>query len=227
MTSAQPTPAARTLAAAGPATGPGGGPRKVQQIIEAPLSLRERKKLKTRQGLRREAYRLFGEQGYDATTVDQIAAAAEVSPSTFFRYFATKEDLVLTDEYDPAILAALRSRPADEPFMTTARKVLLVLLAEVYESDHDELLARMRLVNEVPGLRARLAVQTTQSRDLILGALTDRSGGEPTLEMRVAAAGLMAAVTEVILYWADTGGRDHLVDLMSRALDTLEHGLDI
>ncbi|MFE3151052.1 TetR/AcrR family transcriptional regulator, partial [Streptomyces sp. NPDC059218] len=62
--------------------------------------LRERKKLRTRIAIRQAAYRLIAEQGYEATTVEQIAAAAEVSPSTVFRYFPAKEDIVLTDEYD-------------------------------------------------------------------------------------------------------------------------------
>lgn len=77
--------------------------------MQPQLGLRERKKLKTRVAIRRATYRLIAEQGYDATTVEQIAEAAEVSPSTVFRYFPTKEDIVLTDEFDPVIVAALRA----------------------------------------------------------------------------------------------------------------------
>src|ERR1700759_1640182 len=73
--------------------------------------LRERKKARTRASLREHALRLFREQGYQATTVEQIAAAAEVSPSTFFRYFPTKEDLVLQDDMDTRMMAALERQP--------------------------------------------------------------------------------------------------------------------
>src|SRR6202162_1207998 len=73
--------------------------------------LRERKKARTRASLREHALRLFREQGYQATTVEQIAAAAEVSPSTFFRYFPTKEDLVLQDDMDTRMVEALARQP--------------------------------------------------------------------------------------------------------------------
>ena len=80
--------------------------------IKHPGSLRERKKARTRASIREHALRLFRERGYDATTVDQIAAAAEVSPSTFFRYFPTKEDVVLRDDLDDRILEAFARQPA-------------------------------------------------------------------------------------------------------------------
>ena len=77
------------------------------------LGLRERKKIKTRQAIRREAFRLIDENGYATTTVEQIAEAAEVSPSTFFRYFPSKESLLLADDLDPLILAAFEAQPPD------------------------------------------------------------------------------------------------------------------
>ena len=84
--------------------------------------LRERKKAKTRAAIREHALRLFRERGYSATTVEQIAAAAEVSPATFFRYFPTKEDVVLWDEYDALIWEMLDQRPGDEsPLQATAK----------------------------------------------------------------------------------------------------------
>src|SRR5207249_11115573 len=81
--------------------------------MTTPPGLRERKKRKTRWAIQEHALRLFAQQGYDATTVEQIAAAADVSPSTFFRYFPTKEDVVIEDEYDALIVAAMAAAPAD------------------------------------------------------------------------------------------------------------------
>ena len=75
--------------------------------------LRERKKAKSRAVIQQQAMRLFTEKGYEATTVEQISEAAEVSPSTFFRYFPTKEDVVLYDSLDPILLEAIRTQPAE------------------------------------------------------------------------------------------------------------------
>ncbi|MDV9200806.1 TetR/AcrR family transcriptional regulator, partial [Streptomyces sp. Wh19] len=119
--------------------------------------LRERKKLRTRIAIRQAAYRLIAEQGYEATTVEQIAAAAEVSPSTVFRYFPAKEDIVLTDEYDGVLAAALRGRPAGEPPLESLRHVLAEVLAEFLATGEQELRQRTRLMVEVPAVRARTA----------------------------------------------------------------------
>ena len=75
--------------------------------------LRERKKAKSRAVIQQQAMRLFTEKGYEATTAEQISEAAEVSPSTFFRYFPTKEDVVLYDSLDPILLEAIRTQPAE------------------------------------------------------------------------------------------------------------------
>ncbi|WP_079008907.1 TetR family transcriptional regulator [Streptomyces sp. XY431] len=208
------------------ATAPPAGPgNPIQAMLEAPLSLRERKKLKTRQTIRREAYRLIAEQGYENTTVDQIAAAAEVSPSTFFRYFATKEDLVLTDEYDPAMIDALLARPADEPFLRSCREALIGLLRQLLEHEREELLVRMRLTKDVPALRARMIDTGNEPQRLYLTVLTRRAGvREPTFAMRITAAAIGAATTETVLQWAESGGSEDIAELVHRTFAILEDG---
>src|ERR1700716_2088893 len=120
------------------------------------VGLRERKKAKTRAAIQRHALRLFREQGYDATTVDQIAEAAEISPSTFFRYFPTKEDVVLEDEYDPLIIEGLLAQPADLPPLEAVRRTVREILGALPDEEETRIYQRIQLSLEVPVLRARM-----------------------------------------------------------------------
>src|SRR5713101_2274261 len=126
---------------------------------EAPAAprpgLRERKKARTRAAIREHALRLFREQGYAATTVDQIASAAEVSPSTFFRYFPTKEDVVLQDDFDVLALEVFEALPAELSPIAAFRAAA----ATIFGTLAPEELARFRettaLTMSVPEIRAR------------------------------------------------------------------------
>ncbi len=89
--------------------------------------LRERKRLETLHRIQEEALRLFDEQGYDATTIEQIAEAAGVSPSTFYRYFPVKEDVVVQDEYDPLIVEVFESQQEGTAPLEALRAVLAAL----------------------------------------------------------------------------------------------------
>ncbi|MFI6058477.1 TetR/AcrR family transcriptional regulator [Streptomyces sp. NPDC051286] len=192
------------------------------------LGLRERKKLKTRIAIRRATYRLISEQGYDATTIEQIAEAAEVSPSTVFRYFATKEDIVLTDEYDPIMEAALRNRPADEPPLESLRFIITTALTAFLASEEEELRQRTRLMVEVPAIRARMTETMSDTAKVLAQALADRSGRSPdALEVRVFIAAVLGALREVTLYWGEHGQEGDLIAMINQALDTLESGLTL
>ncbi|MCP9970969.1 TetR family transcriptional regulator [Actinomadura madurae] len=92
-----------------------------------PPGRRERKKQRTREALVDAAFTLFAEKGFDATTVEEIADAVDVSSRTFFRYFASKEDVALTfqEEQTRAVMAALAERPPDEPIMTALRHTVV------------------------------------------------------------------------------------------------------
>ncbi|WP_328320439.1 acyl-CoA-like ligand-binding transcription factor [Streptomyces sp. NBC_00388] len=190
--------------------------------------LRERKKLKTRQAIRREAYRLFAEHGYAATTVERIAGAAEVSPSTFFRYFPTKEDVVLDDEYAPMVSAALRSRPAGEPVVDAIRHALTGSLAGLLDADREELLFRIRLALTVPAIRIRAVEEQLRSQDAVAELIVERTGRPlGDLEVRCAAAAITAVFATVVRHWAEGGGAGDLARLYDRQLSLLAHGLRV
>ncbi|MGK5638098.1 TetR/AcrR family transcriptional regulator [Streptomyces sp. URMC 126] len=190
------------------------------------LGLRERKKIQTRQAIRAAAYRLFEEQGYDATPVDQIAEAADVSPSTVFRYFPTKEDIVLTDEYDPLLEAALRSRPADEPPLRAIRNTVLGAMRDILGDDSPEMRMRNRLIRDVPSLRARSGEGMGKSARMLCSVLAQRTGRpEGDVELRIATTAVLAAMQEALMVWVDEGQTGDPVDYLRRALDVLERGL--
>ncbi|WP_425472016.1 TetR/AcrR family transcriptional regulator [Streptomyces piniterrae] len=190
--------------------------------------LRERKKIKTRQAIRRAAYRLFEEQGYDATPVDQIAEAAEVSPSTVFRYFPTKEDIVLTDEYDGLLEEGIRARPADEPMVESIRQVTVEALRRFATADRTELAQRARLVREVPAIRGRTAENTARDAAMISAVLAERTGRPvDDLEIRVISTAILAALQEALLCWGEEGSTADLEDLIHQTLDVLARGLTL
>ncbi|MEU6219482.1 TetR family transcriptional regulator [Streptomyces sp. NPDC047022] len=196
---------------------------------EPRLGLRERKKIKTRMAIRRATYQLVQEQGYDATTIEQIAEAAEVSPSTVFRYFPTKEDIVITDEYDPLLEEELRARPADEPLPDSLRHVIRSALRRSMSGDYEtpaEMRLRSRLMVEVPAVRARMNESMSVSGQMMCRVVAERTGRDPDdLEVRVYCMGVFGALLEASRYWAEHGQEGDLGDYAVRALDVLEHGL--
>ena len=169
--------------------------------------LRERKKELTRAAIQREALRLISQRGYDATTCEQIAAAAEVSAATLFRYFPTKEDIVLQDGYDPVIAAAVVARPGGEPPLVAVRLGFADALAEVYTGEVETIRRRTALILSVPALRSRAREQSDSLVGHLGQALTRRGGADAgSLEIEVAAAACAAAVSVAVERWASQGG---------------------
>ncbi len=188
--------------------------------------LRERKKTKTREAIRAATYALVKEQGYDATTIDQIAERAEVSPSTVFRYFPTKEDIVLTDEQDPILLALLRSRPAREAVADTMRYVMREGARMGFDEDPDMARLRTHLMVQVPAVRSRMMESMSVLGRMLCVAIGERSDRDPdSLEVRVYTMSLLGGLMETALYWGEHGHEDDFGALLDRTLDVLEHGL--
>jgi AcrR family transcriptional regulator len=165
----------------------------------SPAGLRERKKAKTRAAIREAAMTLFEQQGYSSTTVEQIAEAAEVSPSTFFRYFPTKEDVVITDDWDPLIADVIRAQPPE----ASAADALLAGIRKVIETATPADMAaerrRQRLFQDVPELRVRYTQQLTDAIDLFAGVLAERAGLDaPDLTQRAIAGALIGVAMAVL-----------------------------
>ncbi|MFE9658742.1 TetR family transcriptional regulator [Streptomyces sp. NPDC005955] len=204
-----------------PATAPPPSP-----VDPSQLGLRERKKLKTRVAIREATYRLIAEQGYEATTVEQIAQAAEVSASTVFRYFPTKEDIVLTDEHDPVMEEALRNRPAEEPLLDSLRHVLRQTMEHSMRHEPEVTKLRMRLMAEVPAVRSRSLESMSVTGGMLCRVIAERTGRDPAeLEVRAYAMGLVGTLFETSRYWAERDYPDDIGDLLDRALTVFAQGL--
>jgi AcrR family transcriptional regulator len=157
--------------------------------------LRERKKAKTRAAIQEEALRLFREHGYAATTVEQIAEAAEVSPSTFFRYFPTKEDVVLYDELDPVIIATFDAQPPDLDTITAFRRTISSVFVALPDVDREQQMERSQLILEVPELRMRMLDQLGGMIDLFASMIGRREHRDPAdLTVRTLAGAILGAL---------------------------------
>src|SRR6202165_5730466 len=186
--------------------------------------LRERKKQKTRESIQREAMRLIEKQGYDQTTIEQIAAAVEISPSTFFNYFPSKEDVVLYDAYDPVLAKLMLERPADEPLSISFRRVLEEM-GGIFDRDRSIILARGRLWFEVPALRARLFEELEKAQVFMTAQIAQRSGREvDDFETRVAVMVMVAAAMEAMREWMRRDGKGSFFALINQALELVAVG---
>jgi AcrR family transcriptional regulator len=166
----------------------------------AEAGLRERKKARTRASLRQHALRLFGEQGYQATTVEQIAAAAEVSPSTFFRYFPTKEDVVLQDDMDTRMVEAFARQPRDLSPIAAVRSATLEAWASFNPEEWTHIRESAKLSVYVPEIRARAMNEFSRTVDVIAEAVATRVGRAPDdLQIRALAGAVVGVVVAVIL----------------------------
>ena len=188
--------------------------------------LRERKKARTRAAIREHALRLFREKGYDDTTVEQIAEAAEVSPSTFFRYFPTKEDVVLQDDMDLLWLEAIQEQPPELSPIAALRAAVHTAFARLGESDWAQLRETTGLAMAVPAVRARMLEELARTTQVLAEAVAQRSGRDPSdFAVRTLAG---AAVGVAMAAWFDEGGDPMAFDdqtKLANFAERFEHGL--
>ncbi|HEY2130351.1 MAG TPA: TetR family transcriptional regulator [Streptosporangiaceae bacterium] len=195
---------------------------------DRPTGLRERKKAKTRAAIREHALRLFREQGYGGTTVEQIAEAAEVSPATFYRYFPTKEDVVLQDDLDVLTLGSLEQQPAELSPLAAVRAAMAEAQAGFTAEERQRFRETTELTVSVPEIRARALDEFARTIDVFAAVMAERTGREPDdSEVRTLAGAIFGVILAATLPMLDRGEVeiDDLFTAIDRGLAQLEAGL--
>ena len=192
-----------------------------------PCGLRERKKARTRVAIRQHALRLFREQGYAATTVEQIAEAAEVSPSTFFRYFPTKEDVVLRDDFDPMAIERFEAQPPDLSPIAALRAAMRETFADAPAGQIEQWQELNKLTTSIPELRARALDEFMRSVKMVTDLMAKRLGRDPDdLAVRTLAGAIIGVGISVMIRTQDDP-LANTIELMDAGLALLEAGLPL
>ncbi|HET8525815.1 MAG TPA: TetR family transcriptional regulator [Actinomycetota bacterium] len=196
--------------------------------MDTKVGLRERKKERTRAELTDAAFRLFAERGFDETTIEDIVEQVEISPRTFFRYFDSKEDVVIGffDDMGLELRAMLEARPADEPPFEALRGALGSLI-DLYEERAERVMAAKRLAHETPAIRARLLDKHARWENWVTEVLCDRGeSGQDDPHARLIAAVALAAYGTAVNSWCTVEGRQDLHALVGDALREVGRGFD-
>ncbi|MEP7055900.1 MAG: TetR family transcriptional regulator [Actinomycetota bacterium] len=193
------------------------------------VGLRERKKDQTRRQLQEAALTLFVEHGFDNVTTDDIAAAVDVSKTTFYRYFESKEDVLLGNAADRLAFMerALAERPTDEPVLTAVRYAIASVVSDSGESREEKLL-KSRVMRSAPSLMARKLEHQCAWEDTVAKFVASRLPADKSrdLRARIIAANVLATMRVAMDYWLATDGRGELADVFDEALATLSHGTE-
>ncbi|HVB63549.1 MAG TPA: TetR family transcriptional regulator [Nitrolancea sp.] len=189
--------------------------------------LRERKKAKTRAAIRRHALQLFRAQGYANTTIEQIVDATEVSQSTFFRYFPTKEEVVLQDDFDELFVEEFKRQPLELSPLQAMRAAMRAVFSELSREELDEERERQALIMVTPELRSRMLDDYGRTIQLIADLFAERLGRVPdAFALRVFAGALIGAMLAATFVVVEDPEAD-LLELMDTALSHLEAGLPL
>ena len=189
-------------------------------------SLRERKKEKTLASVQETALRLFLKQGYENTTIEQIAEAAEISPSTFFRYFPTKGAVVLHDSLDPILIDALHSQPAKLNVVQALRRTLTTVFAEMPKERLARELQRGELIRTVPELRAAMLDEFARNIDMLSELIAERKGlAADDIAVRTLAGAIIGVIMSALL--KDTNPKAEYFSHFDEALEQFEKGLSL
>jgi AcrR family transcriptional regulator len=194
-------------------------------LLGAP-GLRLRKRQQTRERLTQAAMALFLERGFEATTLDDIAAAADISRRSFFHYFASKEDVVFAwqEESSAVLITAVAARPANESMLTAAENAILAMVGQLKPG---EAIAIARLKRDNPALQARDQVKHEKLERALAEALSKRAGHKAEkLHARLVAMIATGAMRIGGEFWAAEGAREKPEALVKRTFAAIRAILD-
>ena len=198
--------------------------------VTVSVGLRERKKARTREALLAAALDLFSRQGFDGTTIEDIAEACEVSPRTFFRYFPSKEAVLFGDSAArrDALIEALAAQPAAVGPLDALHAAMLDL-ARSYRDDRDVLLLRSRVLQESVQMRAYKAEHQRGWEEAVTEELARRARAAKRplsrFELRLLSGLAVAALRAALDTWLDDRRSPSLEALVDRAFSELAGGL--
>jgi len=196
--------------------------------VVAPAGLRERKKEKTREALVRTALRLFAKRGFDHVTVEDIATACDVSPRTFFRYFASKEDALFSesDAQKQHLLASLAEQPP-ELSPLDALHAAMRELASAYVDERAALRQRHRIVRGTESLRSRAAERQQRWESDLVEQLRRSPAAKKwrDLDLRLMVAATTAALRVAVEEWIERDEASDLTRIFDDVFQRLRDGL--
>lgn len=169
---------------------------------------------------------LFERRGFADVTIEAIAAAAEVGPATIYRNFGTKERIVLWDEYDPLLLAALTRELAEHPVLVATTRALTASLAGIYRTDKERILRRARLIRATPALQQAVLADHRALQTALAAVLRASGRTRDELSAQVFAGALAAALIAGVDRWLDREGREPLARSLAAAFERLRRLAD-
>jgi len=190
--------------------------------------LRHRKRAAAMERIQAVALDLFDERGYQAVTVEQIAEASEVSPSSVYRYFGTKEQIVLLGEFEVDVASTDLDGGAEGSPLDVTRNVMRAVMDHLVGEDEGRIRRQMRHVMSDPTLEAALAHQVYAASETLGDIFAARLGrSADDLEVQVLAHVIVGALLGGLHHWHGTGFREPLRDVLDRCMDLLDAGLQI
>lgn len=187
--------------------------------------LRERKKLAAMWRIQEVALDLFDERGFEAVTIEEIADTAEVSPSSVYRYFGSKEQLVLYDDFDVQFLEAAETALTDKSPVQAMRTALAEAMTQFYERDESLARRKTRYALEEPALRPALMEATDEVVRRVAEGLRSSDAQMDELEAEVTATAMLWAMMAAARHWHRSGYKTPIRHELERALEIVERGL--